>query len=104
MKNNSDILISKSDKGNVTLIMNRDFYNEKIEQLLNDKKTYEKIKNPTNYIQTILNNMVDDLWCGSKIDDKTRKFLKCNNGLPPKFYGLIKTHKIDYPIRPVIIN
>lgn len=45
--------------------------------------------------------MFDDWWCSFKIDEKTKKFFKCNNGLPPKFYELIKIHKKDHNVRPV---
>lgn len=76
IKDNSALHISNSDKGNVILIMNKNFYQDRISQLLNDDTTYDKIKNPTASIQTKLNNIIDD-WCfTSGIDDRTRFYLQ----------------------------
>ncbi|KAG5320414.1 MOS1T transposase, partial [Pseudoatta argentina] len=41
---NPDILITKADKGNTTVIMNRDNYREKMHEILNDQTTYNLIK------------------------------------------------------------
>lgn len=60
IKNNDDLLITRSDKGNVTVIIERESYNEKINHLLNDNNIYETINNPTNSIINELNIMVDD--------------------------------------------
>ena len=43
LQKNTELFITKADKGNVTVILNRSDYNEKILQLLNDNSTYKKI-------------------------------------------------------------
>ena len=40
---NRELLITHGDKGNVTVILNRSDYNEKMFQLNNDNSTYKKI-------------------------------------------------------------
>ena len=48
---NLNILITRADKGNTTVIMNRESYREKMYEILNDQTTYNLInKDPTNKI------------------------------------------------------
>ena len=44
IKNNEDLLITKADKGNATVIMKKSGYLEKMTALFNDGKYYEKVK------------------------------------------------------------
>jgi len=58
-KNNKNIIYTKADKGNVTVAMDKHFYINKIEELLNDQNTYTIVnKNPIKLIENNLNNMV----------------------------------------------
>ena len=43
LQKNTELFITKADKGNVTVILNLSDYNEKMLQLLNDNSTYKKI-------------------------------------------------------------
>jgi len=43
-KNNPDIIFTRADKGNVTVALNKTVYNKKMEELLQDKNTYEIVK------------------------------------------------------------
>ena len=45
LRNDTNIVITKADKGNCTVIIDKDKYEEKIFKLLNDKDTYVLIKN-----------------------------------------------------------
>ena len=52
-KNNEKIVILKADKGNATVVMNTEDYEEKMNSLLSDECTYEKFPtrpNPVNQI------------------------------------------------------
>ena len=52
LQKNSILFITKADKGNVTVMLNRSDYNEKMLQLLNDNSTYKKINyNPLKLIK-----------------------------------------------------
>jgi len=44
IKNNSDIIYSRADKGNITVALDRIEYMTKLENMFNDNETYEKIK------------------------------------------------------------
>ncbi|XP_055542697.1 uncharacterized protein LOC129728289 [Wyeomyia smithii] len=61
LKENPDLLIIKADKGNKTVVLSSKEYEEKIEEMLRDDNTYEKIRyDPTarvsRKIKTILDN------------------------------------------------
>lgn len=103
LKNNKEILILKADKINTTVIMDRKEYDNQIETLLNDENIYTKLKkDPTNQIQTKLNNIISNIHKKGKIDWKLSKFLKSYNGIAPAIYGLPKIHKINTPLRPIV--
>ncbi|CAF4440278.1 unnamed protein product, partial [Rotaria sp. Silwood2] len=47
LKNMDNIIIVPADKGGKTVIMNRNDYINKIEEKLDDSKTFEKVRDPT---------------------------------------------------------
>jgi len=48
IKNNSNIIFTRTNKGNITIALEKTEYVNTIEQLLNDTETYDKInKDPT---------------------------------------------------------
>lgn len=101
-KEHNNLVICKADKGNVTVILNKNDYLEKCLHLLNDKKIYSPLKkDPTQIIQRNLNNKVDLLLKKSYINCPMSRHLKSYNSLAPKFYGLPKIHKTQIPMRPV---
>jgi len=62
-KKNPNIIFTRVDKGNVTVAMNREEYNNKMEELLQDKNTYIPIKkNPTKNIEKNLNSTIKKCW------------------------------------------
>jgi len=59
LKNNSDIIFTRADKGNITVAMNKTDYIKRMEVLLNDKMTYSIVKkNPIQSIERQLNNIL----------------------------------------------
>ena len=61
LKENSSLFILKADKGNSTVILDRDDYDLKIRHLLEDQSTYQKLpsrSDPTKSITKILNEFV----------------------------------------------
>ena len=66
LRNDTNIVITKADKGNCTVIIDKDKYEEKIFKLLNNKDTYVLIKNDlTKNIEQKPNKFIFDLY---KID------------------------------------
>ncbi|XP_044745299.1 uncharacterized protein LOC123307147 [Coccinella septempunctata] len=103
LKNHSDIYVLNSDKGNKTVILSRVEYDEKLRQLLSDTSTYKLLRSdPTKKIQVSGNKLISELHTGGFINDREAKSMKQYNSLPPKIYGLVKIHKSNRPLRPVI--
>jgi len=58
-KNNPDVIFTRADKGNVTVVIDKIEYLNKIETMLQDQNTYIIIKkDPMKCIERRLNNML----------------------------------------------
>ena len=98
-------VILKADKGNATVVMNTEDYEKKVNSLLSDECTYEKLPtrpNPVNQITTRINQYVWNLYRNEKINKKCYYYLRCSNAITPRFYGLPKIHKSSVPLRPIV--
>jgi len=103
LKNNDDIFVTKADKGQVTVIMNRSAYIDQMLKILDDGNTYRLIKNnPLRKITTRLDNLIKTWSENDIIDDCTYRGLKCTNGNLLRCYGLLKIHKPGNPLRIVV--
>ena len=97
-----DVVISRSDKDGKIVIMDKDFYLNKINQLLSDTNTYDKLtKNPLQNVPTEFFRKVRSIGKDKKSIELLEKFKVINPKLP-YFYGLPKTHKDNLPFRPII--
>ncbi|XP_072766477.1 uncharacterized protein [Anoplolepis gracilipes] len=103
LSDNNDLLVTKADKGQSTVVMNKTDYLLKMESLLSDEFTYKKInKNPTKPLMNKINSLLKS-WLNNKlIDERTYKHLNCTNGNLPRCYGLPKTHKPGFPLRIIV--
>ncbi|XP_053691042.1 uncharacterized protein LOC128739573 [Sabethes cyaneus] len=100
---NPNILVTKADKGNKTVIISSSEYQEKMESLLDDETTYKKIKgDPTAKILKKISVLIDGWRENKYIEPRTHRKLKVTSGNPPRIYGLPKIHKQDRPLRPVV--
>ena len=96
-------MITRADKGNAAVIIQKSTYLEKTENLFKDKKYYKEINtNPlpslerkTNELIKKLNNM-DFTGNGKKLPSVLQKFSIS------KAYDLNKIHKTGFPVRPII--
>ncbi|XP_071577748.1 uncharacterized protein [Temnothorax nylanderi] len=103
LKNNQDIFVTKADKGQITVIMNKTDYNDRMKDLLNDNSTYKKLNNdPSKQLTTKLNKLVRS-WLDNDIIDNCDYYrLNCTNGNLPRCYGLPKVHKAGSPLRLIV--
>lgn len=105
LNNNPNLIITKSDKGNVTVVMDRTQYINHSLELLNNRNHYSLVnKDPTSSVQTKCNNLVKDLFNNKEIDNITRHKLTCYNSISAKFYALPKIHKPTLSVRPIIAS
>jgi len=98
-----EILITRSDKGNKTVLMCQNQYDSKMQNLLSDTTTYEIIpSDPTPRLQRINNNKIQSIFNAKLIDNNTKLDLKTDISIPPRIYGLPKIHKPNAPLRPIV--
>ena len=100
LKEDKDIYITKADKSNALVILDKNDYENKLLMLLEDHTTYQRInKNPIEIVNSHLNKTIKQLLRGSP--DLVKRFTTTTPSLP-YMYGLIKTHKVNNPVRPII--
>ncbi|XP_053699154.1 uncharacterized protein LOC128746132 [Sabethes cyaneus] len=103
LKENPNLIITKADKGNKTVIITAEEYHDKMLELLSDNITYRKLKtDPSAKIHKSVNVFLDQ-WLDRKyIDSRTYKSVKMMSYNIPRIYGLPKIHKQNRPLRPVV--
>ena len=84
------------------VVMDKQDYINKANQLLN-QNTYKVIsKDPTNTIKNKLINILKGIKTKTGLGSNTYKAMYPTGCVPPKFYGLPKIHKPDTPLRPIV--
>ena len=102
LKKDKDLHITRADKSNCVVILNKTDYIEKMETLLSDEDTYTKInKNPLETVNSEFNKKLKGYLVGH--NDLIKKLSTISPSLP-YMYGLIKTHKTNNPVRPIICS
>lgn len=101
-RHKDEIVITKSDKGNKTVIIYKNDYNKGMQKLLEDKVTYKLIKtDPTLKLQRANNKFIIDLYKQEYITGYEKMRLTSDAATAPRLYGLPKIHKPDVPLRPI---
>ena len=104
LKNDKTQVITKADKGNRFVVMDRKEYDEKMNALLSDEKTYKKEKKqPFKKIERELNARLLTLKKQGKLNKQTYKKLHSTDGLPPAIQGSVKHHKLNNPLRHIVV-
>ena len=84
------------------LVMEKNEYIKKSEDLLN-QPTYKALTtDPTNKYKNKLINLLKTIRAEGGINNDTYKRLYPTGAVPPKYYGLPKIHKQGTPLRPII--
>ena len=97
------VVILPADKGRTTVILDKQDYQNKVNTLLDDTNTYEKLtSDPTRSIKNKLNQILRDWRREGRISDSLYSQLYPTAENIPKFYGLPKIHKKDAPLRPIV--
>ncbi|XP_044766183.1 uncharacterized protein LOC123322305 [Coccinella septempunctata] len=103
VRDKPDILVSRSDKGNTTVVMYREEYIQEVSRLLSDDTTYRILnKDPTRKTQENINKFLKTLRDEQMITGSQYKELIRHNSTPPKLYCLRKTHKQVLSFRPIV--
>ena len=93
-------MITKADKGNSIIIIYTDEYDKKIYSFITDNKFTSTTQDITKKLQRNVRSTVNE--CSSIIPKEKRwKYINLNPSIP-MIRGLIKIHKVETPIRPIV--
>ena len=102
LKNDKDRVVLIVDKGVAMVVMDKQEYINKAEELL-AQLAYKTIpKDPTNKIKAQLITKLRRIKRDNNLDEGTYKAMYPTGCVPPKFYGLPKIHKTGNPLRPIV--
>ncbi|XP_055590666.1 uncharacterized protein LOC129742749 [Uranotaenia lowii] len=103
LKSYPNIIVLEADKGNITVMMNREDYDRKMLALIEDENTYSSLtRDPTTGFQTKNNEFAKRLADLKLINRATELKLKTYKATAPCIYGTPKAHKEGLPLRPVV--
>lgn len=103
LKQNKDILVTLADKGNKTVFINKQEYDEKINELLDDTNVYQSInRDPSKSMMNQHNRLIKRIMEEGGLEQGVGKSLCCRNGVLGRIYGQVKLHKEGKPLRPII--
>ena len=105
LKNNSNIVIKKADKGSSVVIQDRKGYIDEGLRQLNDKKFYAEQSNDlTEFHRLLVKQQVVLMFNSKEIYRKCAEYLDIENPRTANFYLLPKIHKgkIPPPGRPIV--
>ena len=93
LMNDSNIIIKEADKGGAVVILNKNFYREKVLNMLNDNTFYKEINGnrDAKTMQKVKNITIAHF--SDKITNKEKDFLTNFQYRESQFYGLPKIHK-----------
>ena len=113
LSKNKDLIIQKSDKGNSAVIVQRQDYLKKMNDILSDQKKFSKVSlkddtllnfaiNREKHVDKFLKKLVES----KSMTEITRKSLKPVGTRPGVMYGSCKVHKASVgdcpPFRPIL--
>lgn len=101
LKDNPNIYISTSDKGNITIVADISEYRDKMDSLLSDTDNFVELQSdPTASLEAKNNRLIRTLHNKSHthITPEQAKHLKTYTSIPPRIFGQMKIHKPDQTI------
>ena len=103
INNNDNLILTRADKGNVTVALDKDKYIQDMNNLLSDQNTYIIVKkDPLRKISSSLRELLTRWKNMDYISSATYRYLSCSDGVLPRAYGLPKIHKPNHPLRVIV--
>ena len=102
LKKDKDRVILTADKGVAMVVMDREEYNNKAQELLNSPAYRSLPRDPTNKIKAQLITKLRKIKKDGNLDEGTYRVMYPTGCVPPMFYGLTKIHKTGNPLRPIV--
>jgi len=95
-------LVLPADEGRATIVLNRQDYEQRMEDMLSDRSTYQVLwKDPTPCLQRQMNSSLLKLKTDGELSTVTYNRLRCSSGSILRIYGLPKNHKQNTPLWPI---
>ena len=95
-------MVFTADKGVSMVVMDKEDYNNKSEELL-QSTTYKVLTtDPTTKYKNKLISLLKSIKAEGGINKSTYKRLYPTGAVTPKYYGLPKVHKKDISLRPIV--
>lgn len=103
LRNDSNIVIKKCDKGGGIAILDKDAYFAKVYAMLNDINVYSSVDcDDSVFIKNLCDDFLFKLYLKETICSKQFEFLTSFIPKCPVFFGLPKIHKEGLPLRPIV--
>ena len=102
MKRDNTRMVLTADKGMSMVVVDREEYTTKSEELLHQPNYKILQTDPTNKYKNKLIGLLKSIKAEGGMDDNTYRRLYSTGAVPPKYYGLPKVHKPGMPLRLVI--
>ncbi len=99
--NTNNLTLIKADKSNANVIIDSNELEAKTIKFINENNCILLNKDPTSKFQTQISNLIKNN-SSQVLNNKNKIICKMDNPIAPKLNTLIKLHKIDKPIRPLI--
>ena len=106
LRNNADIVITKADKSNTVVILNKTDYLTKMNVILNSQKFQEigpvDTHDNTARIEGSIQRRLLTLLKSEALTRSVYEAIRPTGSQRPRLYGLPKTHKDGVPLRPIL--
>ena len=103
LRERKDLMILPTDKGKSVCIMTSEQYKSKVNELISDDQTYERLqKDPTNLYTHKVREALKSIEEKGNLSRGQYLRLYPSDPSPPLFYGLPKVHKQGVPLRPIV--
>ena len=102
LKDDNDLVVIRADKGNATVVMNREDYVGKMDELLKGEDYVRIRKNPTSVVEKKVKDTLSKIEKNGIPPTRLKKRLTPQQSKCPQMYGLPKVHKVGIPLRPIV--
>ncbi|CAH8591236.1 unnamed protein product [Schistosoma mattheei] len=103
LRTGKDTVIVPADKGRTTVIMDKEEYVEKAEELIEYKSAYKLMDiNPVKRLDNRISKTLNKLIKAGEITKQDQWRMKSNGPVLPRFYSRPKIHKPNIPLHPIV--
>ena len=103
LRKNKDIVITKPDKGNGVVILDRKLYNNTIEEIISDTSKFEKLSEGPILKREASLKRFRKLKQKNFFNEIEYDKLHPSGSAPARIYGTSKMHKFSFPkLRPIV--